>query len=64
MDIQHDDALDLLPGVKAIADYLGQPESKTGYQIRKGEWPTFRIGKLVYARKSELRARASGQVSK
>ena len=31
--------------MRKIADYLGQPEKQTGYEIRKGRWPVFRIGK-------------------
>lgn len=51
--------LDLLDGVREIADYLGQSEKQTGYEIRKGRWPVFRMGKKIKARKSELDARAS-----
>lgn len=58
--------LDLLRGVHAIAEYLGQEEKPTGHEIRKGCWPVFRLkgkdgkpGKIIYARKSELDAHAS-----
>jgi hypothetical protein len=53
---------DILDGVRKIAEYLGQDEKKTGYQIRAGYWDgaVFRVGKLIKARKSELARRASG----
>jgi hypothetical protein len=68
MDIQDQGAQgatlgdDLLPGVAAIAEYLAQPESVTGYQIRQGYWgdAVFYVGKRVFGRKSRLRARANG----
>jgi hypothetical protein len=55
---------DLLHGVAQIAEFLNQPVGRVGYQIRRGAWPVFRTGKIIHARKSELRARASGQLSK
>jgi hypothetical protein len=54
-----DDTLDILHGVREIAKYLRQPVKKTNYQIAQGQWPIFRTGKLIHARKSELSARAS-----
>jgi hypothetical protein len=61
MDNQDDDALDVLHGVAAIAAYIKLPKHKTNYEISKGYWPVFRRGKLISARKSELRAAASGR---
>jgi hypothetical protein len=57
---------DLLSGVAAIAKYLGQPESVTGYQVRQGFWgdAVFRVGKRIYGRKSRFNARASGSAAK
>lgn len=55
--------LDLLDGVREIADYLGQPEKQTGYEIRMKRWPVFRMGRKVKARKSELDARASASAN-
>jgi hypothetical protein len=59
--VQDDESLDLLHGIGEIAQFLKQSESRTGYQVRKKRWPVFYVGKLVYARKSELAAAASGQ---
>jgi hypothetical protein len=49
------DQLDLLWGVKAIADYVGLTERQAGYQIEIGLIPVKKQGRLVVASKANLR---------
>ena len=46
---------DLLHGVAAIAEYLGVPERKIHWQIRKGNLPVVRLGRLIVGSKHQLR---------
>ena len=46
---------DLLHGVAAIAEYLGVPERKIHWQIRKGNLPVARLGRLIVGSKHQLR---------
>jgi excisionase family DNA binding protein len=46
---------DLLHGVAAIAEYLGVPERKIHWQIRQGNIPVARLGRLIVGSKSQLR---------
>lgn len=50
---------DLLDGGEAIADFLGLPIQTTYRMIAKGEIPTFKIGKKILGRRSEIAARFS-----
>jgi hypothetical protein len=47
---------DLLTGIRAIARYTGDSERRTEYLVEHDLIPTFRVGKRVCARKSELAA--------
>ena len=46
--------VDLLCGVKAIAEYLGLPRRAVQHRINQDLLPVFRIGSAIYARKSTL----------
>jgi hypothetical protein len=51
---QRDDN-DIVWGAQAIADYIGQPLSRTRYLIRKGRLPVARLGsKTIISRKKKL----------
>jgi hypothetical protein len=61
----HDDSpgADLLEGAEAIAKFLFGTERhrrRVYYLVETGRLPTFRIGKLIYARKSALTAMIQG----
>lgn len=47
---------DLLSGMKAIAEHVGEPETVTYFMCRKGDIPAFQRGRKWYARKSEIDA--------
>src|SRR5262249_4703411 len=55
--IESDLADDLLPGVEAIAAYLGFDKRQVDWQIRKGQIPVTRMGRLIIGSKRALRAR-------
>lgn len=45
---------DLLPGVKAMAEYAGESERSMYHLIQTGRVPVIRKGRRIFARKSEL----------
>jgi len=47
---------DLLYGVAAIASYLGLTEKQARHRTQQGTIPTFKMGSVVCARRSSLRA--------
>jgi hypothetical protein len=47
---------DLLTGIRAIAEYTGEPPRRTEYLASRGLIPTFKVGDRICARKSELAA--------
>lgn len=47
---------DLLSGMKAIADHIGESEAATYFMVRKGQIPAFQRGRKWFARRSELDA--------
>lgn len=47
---------DLLSGMKAIADHIGETETATYFMVRKGDIPAFQRGRKWYARRSEIDA--------
>lgn len=49
------EAPDLLMGVLAIAEFMGVKKRQAQHQIDEGRWPTFRMGKVICARRSSLR---------
>jgi hypothetical protein len=55
-NISQDLSDDILAGLAAIGKFIGKTERQTKYLAERGYIPTFRIGKLVHARKSELDA--------
>lgn len=52
---------DLLPGVRKIAEYLGESNRAVYHMSDKGLIPTFKIGGKIYARKTELERAFSSQ---
>jgi hypothetical protein len=48
-------AEDLLHGVREIAAYIGKNERQTSWQIRQGNLPVTRLGRLIIGSKSRLR---------
>jgi excisionase family DNA binding protein len=52
---------DILRGASAIADYLNESERCVYHWTAKGYIPTFKIGALICARKSELDALMRGK---
>ena len=46
---------DLLPGARAIADFLGMEERQARHQIDKGTIPVRRMGALIIGSKRALR---------
>jgi len=61
--IESDLADDLLPGVEAIAAYLGFDKRQVDWQIRKGQIPVTRMGRLIIGSKRALRARFTPQAT-
>ncbi|MGF7163133.1 hypothetical protein FHS85_004791 [Rhodoligotrophos appendicifer] len=56
VNVNNDDALDVLYGAASVNEYLGNPGVKRVYHwASSGFIPTFHIGALVCARKSALR---------
>ena len=55
--IESDLAADLLLGVEAIAQYIGLDKRQVDWQIRKGQIPVTRMGRLIVGSKSALRRR-------
>lgn len=47
---------DMLSGMKAIADHIGETEMKTYFMVREGHVPAFQRGRRWFARKSEIDA--------
>lgn len=45
---------DLLPGVKAIAQHIGEPEKRVFYMLEKGQIPGRRVGRRWYSTRSAL----------
>jgi hypothetical protein len=56
-DNESDLADDLLLGVEAIAAYIGLDKRQVDWQIRKGQIPVTRMGRLIIGSKSALRRR-------
>lgn len=54
---------DMLRGVRAIADELGETERQVYYALEKGNLPAFKRGKIWCARKSTLRRRLDSEVA-
>lgn len=54
-------AEDILRGAAAIAEFMGSPRRVIYHQASKGNLPTFRMGDIVCARKSTLRAWIAAQ---
>lgn len=54
--VDHETALadDLLAGAAEISEFLGWPRQRVQYRVRAGLIPVVRIGRRVFARKSEL----------
>ncbi len=52
-------AADILRGARAIGEYTGLPTRQVFYLVEKNELPVFRLGKIICARKSELRRELS-----
>lgn len=50
------DEADVLYQVRSIAAFLGMPEKAARHRIEAGEVPTFKIGRIVCARRSTLNA--------
>lgn len=50
------DLADLLYGVPAIAKYLGIRDRQARHSCETGRIPTFRIGSIICARKSDVDA--------
>jgi hypothetical protein len=53
--VESDLAEDLLFGIEKIAAYLGLGKRQADHQIRAGNIPVKRMGRLVVSRKSALR---------
>ncbi len=53
---------DILRGARAIGEYTGLPTRQVFYLAEKNELPIFRLGKIICARKSELRRKLSAEV--
>lgn len=47
---------DLLSGMKAIAEHIGETQTATYFMARKGDIPAFQRGRKWYARISEIDA--------
>ena len=45
---------DLLHGAHEIAAFLGEKPRRIHYLAERGELPAFRVGRLLYARKSTI----------
>ena len=45
---------DLLHGLQAIADETGLSYDQTHHAVRRGDIPTFRMGRIVCARRSAI----------
>lgn len=45
---------DFLYGLEAIADYVGLTVPQVKHQINQCDWPTFKQGRIVCARRSTL----------
>ena len=43
-----------LPGIQAIADYVGETYRQAQWKVETGVYPTTRHGKIVVALKSEI----------
>jgi hypothetical protein len=54
-------ATDLLLGARAIAHYIGLQERQVFHLHKQGALPTFKLGNLIAARKSELGARLTAE---
>ncbi len=54
-------AADILRGARAIGEYTGLPTRQVFYLVEKNELPVFRLGKIICARKSELRRELSAE---
>lgn len=51
---------DLLRGVKAIAEFIGEEPAKANYQIARGYLPVTRRGRLIFGSKDVLRRHVRG----
>lgn len=51
---------DLLQGAGAIAEFMNFKVRKVYALHERGEIPTFKVGGVIHARKSELHVRMSG----
>jgi hypothetical protein len=47
---------DVLVGVQAIADYVGEPYKRVYYKLTQKHIPGWQIGQIWYSTKSKLRA--------
>jgi hypothetical protein len=47
---------DLLHGAREIGDFIGVPERKIYYHVSQGHLPVTRLGDLIIASKTALRA--------
>lgn len=56
-----DNKLDLIMGAAGIADYLGVKRAQVYRLVYAGELPTFKLGKVVAARKTALSAWLDGK---
>ncbi len=45
---------DILTGIPRIAAFLGKTDRQTRWAAEQGHLPTFRIGKIIHARRSVL----------
>jgi hypothetical protein len=57
IESESDLAADLLPGVEAIAKFTGLKKRQVDWQIRNGNIPVTRMGRLIIGSKSALRRR-------
>lgn len=54
--VKCDGCREILCGVAAIADYLGDPPRRVYHLLLTGQIPAFKLGGRWYARRSSLRA--------
>lgn len=54
---------DLLKGVPAIADYIGDNPRRIYYLLERSQIPAFKVGTIWHARKSQLDRHYSGDTT-
>ncbi len=54
MNASNDNHIDLLHGVRAIAEFMSLPERTVYHAVARKHLPTFRIGQSICARRSTL----------